>query len=86
MEVRKLLEQLRAERDSLDTLIAGLEGRLRGSQSQAKTAGQPKAHGRRWTEADRLKMSKRIKEVLAAKRAKAARAKGSKSAAPKASD
>lgn len=68
MEARQLLDQLVKERDDLNTLIEGLRNRLRGSPSHASTKGSPKAHGRVWSQADRLKMSKLMKARLASKK------------------
>jgi hypothetical protein len=76
MEARSLLDQLMKERSELDSLIEGLRKRLGGSQAHAKAhsapKGKPKRHGRHWTPAMRAAMSRRLKQVIAAKRAKKA--------------
>lgn len=63
-----LLEQALAERDRLTKVIELLQGKDAKPTPQGK--GAPKAHGRKWSEADKLKMSKLIKSRLATKKRK----------------
>jgi hypothetical protein len=93
----ELVAKLKHDRDILTNLIDYLEGRLlpavnmlpktQGSpQSHASakvsTKAQPKRHGRTWTPQMRAQMSKRLKQVIAAKKKAAeARSKVAKKAA-----
>lgn len=84
MDSRTLLEQMKKEHADLGSAIAVLESRIGGSSAPAKRSqsGTVKRHGRVMSAAAKAAMSKRLKQVWAAKRAKAeARSKAAKKAA-----
>ena len=80
MNMTLFVENLEREREGLDATINYLRGRL--GISRPKGADEAKPHGRKWSAADRAKMSRLIKARLAAKRRAAeAQSKGAKRAA-----
>jgi hypothetical protein len=85
MDARAFLDQLLKERSELDSLIAGVQKRLGGSQSHASAKASPKGaakHGRTWSPAARAAMSRKLKQVIAQKKhAAEARSRAAKKAA-----
>jgi hypothetical protein len=85
LDTRQLLDQLRKERDELSATIIVLERRVGTSAPASSTRGSsvaPKPHGRMMSAADKAAMSRKLKAVWAAKRAKAgARSRAAKKAA-----
>lgn len=71
MDTQAILEQLRAERDRLDTAINALEGRSHGSASRARATAAKKRVGG-ITAAGRRKLSQMMKARWAARRKAAA--------------
>lgn len=81
MDAMKLLEQLRAEKEGLEATIRTLEARL-GADSHgpaSRGVNVPNRHGRVMSAAAKAAMSKKLKQVWAAKK----RAQASRSAAAK---
>lgn len=69
-----LLDELKKEAAELQVAIAVLE--RREGKTPAKSVAnknQPKAHGRKWSEADRKRMSLAVKRAIAARKAKKTR-------------
>lgn len=69
----KLVYELRLEEARLARRLAGVRGAIqalsgRAARSHHAKAGAPKSHGRKWSQADRDKMSRLIKAKNAAKK------------------
>jgi len=74
MDSKTLLEQLRSERAELDATITVLEKRfgVQGAVPRTRKSTGPKRHGRVMSAAAKAAMSRKLKAVWAAKKAKAA--------------
>lgn len=69
MDVKSLIAQLKAEVVELQSTIKVLEGRAGKGPRLATTTGIVKPHGRRWSEADKRRMSLAVKRGLAKRKA-----------------